>query len=163
MPRRLPRSAVRRAVLAISAVVAAEIVGTVGFHLIEGAGWVDAFFFESMLATGQGPPFPLATDAGKIFASIMGFVSVGSVLSAVIFAVGPLVARWWREGLEAAEGEVHRIGEETRRGVARIERDFAGESDPHGGPPGPPGEPGVEPSSPAKVARSPRSEDSHGP
>ena len=83
------RNRTRRALIAVTAVLVAELVGTVGFHVIEGAGWINAFYFESMLATGQGPPFTLYTNAGKIFASVMAFVSVGSTLSAVIFAVGP--------------------------------------------------------------------------
>ena len=108
------RSAIRRALLAISAVVAAEVVGTVGFHVIEGANWVNAFYFESMLATGQGPPFTLNTDTGKIFASIMAFVSVGSTLSAVIFTLGPLLTRIWRTFVEDVESEARAL----ERGVA---------------------------------------------
>lgn len=115
----------RRAIFAIAAVVTVEIVGTVGFHLIESVNWVDAFYFESMLATGQGPPFPLNTDAGKIFASVMGYVSVGSTLSAVVFTLGPILARLWREALRdmlaearvlehEASGEVHRFERELR-------------------------------------------------
>jgi hypothetical protein len=90
-------------------VAAAEIVGAVGFHLIEGASWVNAFYFESMLATGQGPPFTLTTDAGKIFASIMGFVSVGSSLTAVLFVLGPMLGRLWRRFVEDVEEDVHRV------------------------------------------------------
>jgi hypothetical protein len=113
------RSNTRRALLAISAVVAAEVIGTVGFHLIEGADWVNAFYFESMLATGQGPPFTLTTDTGKIFASIMGFVSVGSTLSAVIFTLGPLLTRIWRSFVEDVETEArafeHGVASEIRK------------------------------------------------
>ena len=111
MRTRVTHAEIRRALYAVLAVVAAEIVGSIGFHLIEGVNWVDAFYFESMLATGQGPPFTLYTNAGKIFASIMGFVSVGSVLSAVIFVVGPIALRLWHESMEVAEREAHRIEE----------------------------------------------------
>jgi hypothetical protein len=123
-PRRRHRSNARRAVLAISAVVAAEVIGTVGFHLIEGANWVNAFYFESMLATGQGPPFTLNTDTGKIFASIMGFVSVGSTLSAVIFTLGPLLTRIWREFVEDVETETRALEHDVARGVRRFEDEF---------------------------------------
>ena len=116
----------RRAIYALSAVAIAEIVGTIGFHVIEGAGWIDSFYFESMLATGQGPPFPLTTDTGKVFASIMGFVSVGSVLSAVFFAVGPILIRLWHEGVEVAEREGRRFEQEAAREVRRIEQEFSG-------------------------------------
>jgi hypothetical protein len=116
-PPRRPRSHnLHRALLALTAVAAAEIVGTVGFHLIEGVGWINAFYFESMLATGQGPPFALATNAGKLFASVMAFVSVGSTLSAVVFTLGPMLARVWRG-----------FAEEIEVGARRVERDLSEE------------------------------------
>lgn len=121
---KLPKAAVRRAIYSLIAVALAEIIGTVGFYLIEGVRWVDAFYFESMLATGQGPPFVLNTDTGKIFASIMGFVSVGSVLSAVIFTVGPLVVRFWREGIEAVEEEARKLEQGAAHGIRNLEADL---------------------------------------
>jgi len=135
MRQRVTKSEVRRAVYAIISVLAAEIVGTVGFHVIEGVGWINAFYFESMLATGQGPPFTLYTNAGKIFASIMGFVSVGSVLSAVIFVVGPIAVRLWHEGLEAAETEARKIGQAALRDVRDLEQRISGERPPEERPP----------------------------
>lgn len=123
--RSLPRSAVRRALYSVLAVALAETIGTVGFHVIEGARWIDAFYFESMLATGQGPPFTLVTDAGKIFASIMAFVSVGSVLGAVVFSVGPVVAQLWHESIEAARREAQTAAHGVLREVKEIEEDLA--------------------------------------
>ncbi len=87
------------------------VVGTVGFHLLEGVGYLNAFYFECMLATGQGPPFPLTTDAGKLFASVMAFVSVGSVVTTLVFVLGPIFGRLWREGIEKAEEEARRLEE----------------------------------------------------
>ena len=140
MRQRVTRPEIRRAVYALIAVGAAEVIGTVGFHVIEGAGWVNAFYFESMLATGQGPPFTLYTNAGKIFASIMGFVSVGSVLSAVIFVVGPIAVRLWHEGMEAAEAEARKVADAARSELRKVERELTGsraldERPPTGPPP----------------------------
>ena len=135
MRQRVTKSEVRRAVYAVFAVLAAEIVGTIGFHVIEGVGWIDAFYFESMLATGQGPPFTLYTNAGKIFASIMGFVSVGSVLSAVIFVVGPIAIRLWHEGLLAAETEARKIGRAALRDARGLEQRISAERPPEERPP----------------------------
>jgi len=133
---RISRTARRRAIYALAAVVAAEVVGTVGFHVIEGAGWVNAFYFESMLATGQGPPFQLNTDTGKIFASIMAFVSVGSVISALVFSIGPIVARYWRESLEHIEADVHRIEHGATAELRRLEEEIhRHHEDGHGSPP----------------------------
>jgi hypothetical protein len=91
------------------------LIGTIGFEIIAGLSAVNAFYFESMLATGQGPPIVLTSDNSKIFASIMAFVSVGSVVSTLLFAVGPVVRRFWRE-------EVERIEEGARRIEADLER-----------------------------------------
>lgn len=118
------RNRTRRALIAITAVLAAEVVGTVGFHVIEGAGWINAFYFESMLATGQGPPFTLVTNTGKIFASIMAFVSVGSTLSAVIFAVGPLLSRVWRELVEDVEVRTKVVEQDIEAEFREIEREL---------------------------------------
>ena len=107
-------TAVRRVIYAVSGIVAVMIIGTVGFHLIAGMDYVDAVYFESMLATGQGPPLPLTTDAGKLFASVMAFVSVGSVITTLIFTIGPLLALTWREGIERAEKGARKLEEDIK-------------------------------------------------
>lgn len=105
----------RRVFYAFSGIIVVMVVGIIGFHQIEGMDWVNATYFESMLATGQGPPLTLTTDAGKIFASVMAFVSVGSVITALVVTLIPLISQLWREGLERAE-----------RDVKALERDLAG-------------------------------------
>jgi hypothetical protein len=102
---RRQRSRLRRALYSFLAVVAVLAVGTIGFHLIEGVSYVDGFYFESMMAAGQGPPFTLYTDSGKIFASIMGFASVLTVIASFVLNLLPLLGRLWREGLELVERE----------------------------------------------------------
>ncbi len=108
------RRRVRRAAYSLLLVGVVLGVGTVGFHSIAGVDWVNAFYFESMLATGQGPPFSLTTDSAKLFASLMAFVSVGSVLTSIVFTLGPIVARAWREWTERVEHEVRHVEEEFR-------------------------------------------------
>jgi hypothetical protein len=105
----------RRVFYAVSGIATVMVIGIVGFHLIEGMGWVNALYFESMLATGQGPPLALNTDAGKIFASVMGFVSVGTVFTSLVVTLVPIISQLWREGLEGAE-----------RDAKSFERDLAG-------------------------------------
>jgi hypothetical protein len=108
----------RTAFFAVSAILFVMVVGTVGFHFLEGMGWIDSFYFESMLATGQGPPIQLTTDAGKVFASLMAFVSVASVITALIVTLAPMVSQLWREGIERAA-----------RDARALERDIAGKRD----------------------------------
>ena len=108
-------SVFRRAFYAITVVILVLIIGTIGFHYIEGASYIDAFYFESMLATGQGPPTAPPSDGAKIFTSIMAFVSVGSVVSTLLFAVGPVLRRFWREEAEYVEAGARHLEQEIER------------------------------------------------
>jgi hypothetical protein len=101
-------------IYALSGIVVVMIIGTVGFHLIEGMNYVNAVYFESMLATGQGPPLQLNTDAGKLFASVMAFVSVGSVITSLVFTLGPILTMIWREGIERAEKGARKLEEDVK-------------------------------------------------
>jgi hypothetical protein len=94
-------------IYALAGIVVVLVVGTLGFHIIAGLDPVDSLYFESMLATGQGPPLTLTTDSAKLFASIMAFVSVGSVVSALLFSVGPVVRIVWHNSLVWVQREVH--------------------------------------------------------
>jgi hypothetical protein len=58
------------------------------------------------------------TNAGKVFASVMAFVSVGSVISALLITLAPILSQLWREGIERAE-----------RDARRVERELAGKDD----------------------------------
>ncbi|MGI0141615.1 MAG: hypothetical protein ACREBF_03125 [Candidatus Micrarchaeales archaeon] len=83
----------RRAALSFALIIGVLAFGTVCLHYIENYSYLNAFYFMSMLATGQGPPISPVTALGKIFASIMAFVSVGSVVFALGFLFGPFFAR----------------------------------------------------------------------
>jgi hypothetical protein len=124
----LRRTRIRRAVYSLVAVAIVLVAGTIGFHGVAGLGWVDAFYFESMLATGQGPPLTLTTDSAKIFASLMAFISVGSVLTSIVFTLGPIAARVWRDWSERMELEVRKVEDEIR-GPHPPPEGGAGESD----------------------------------
>lgn len=112
---RLAQTNLRRLVYALIGIGAVLTVGTLGFEQIAGLSAVNSFYFESMLATGQGPPLTLTTDNSKIFASIMAFVSVGSVVSTLLFAVGPVVRAYWKEAAERLEAEAREIEHEIER------------------------------------------------
>jgi hypothetical protein len=99
----------RRLFYATSGIVLVMAVGIVGFHQIEGMDWVNALYFESMLATGQGPPLALTTDSGKIFASVMGFVSVGTVFTSLVVTLVPIISQVWRESLERVEKDARAL------------------------------------------------------
>jgi hypothetical protein len=127
---RLPRGELRRAGYALAALAVCEILGTVGFHLLEGFTWVDSFYEESMLATGQGPAIGLVHDSSKVFASVMGFISLGSTLTTIVFALAPVVARIWHEARVAAARDARLLEEDLARGLTEVRDDLHGGSGP---------------------------------
>ena len=69
-------------------------VGMLGYHLIEGLPWVDAFLDAAMILGGMGPVNELHTTAGKLFAGCYALYCgiVFLVVAGVLFA--PLVHRF---------------------------------------------------------------------
>jgi len=96
-------------------------VGTVGMMLLEGWGVVASFYFMALIATAEGPAATPATDAGKIFAAIMAFVSIGAAISAITFTFGPLFGSALRQGILHVEKEEEKL-------KARLEHDKSQES-----------------------------------
>jgi hypothetical protein len=109
----------RRAVISLLALAVVLLIGTIGFHIVTGAGTITSFYFESMLATGQGPPsnLILTTSTAELFASGMAFLSVGTVVTTLFLNLGPIFARLWREGVELAEREVRKLEEEVEEEI----------------------------------------------
>lgn len=101
------RSATKRAIFSFLLVVSVMLIGTFGFHRIEGYSYVDSFYFMSMIATSQGAPVVPHTTAGKIFESFMAFFSVGTVVAALGFLLGPFFGKLWKIGVEKIEEELH--------------------------------------------------------
>ncbi len=102
-------SSFRRGIFSLLLVTIVMTAGTVGIHLIEHLSYVDSFYFMSMIATAQGPTFAPATTAGKIFASIIAFISVGAVVAALGFLFGPFFGKLWKVGLEKFEEEMDHL------------------------------------------------------
>jgi hypothetical protein len=91
------RRAARHLLFGILIVGAALLVGIVGYHVLGGLGWVDAFLNASMILGGMGPVDRLETDAAKIFAAFYALFS-GLVLIAVM---GVVLAPWLHRLLHA--------------------------------------------------------------
>ena len=118
---RIPESFWARAAYSLALILAVELIGTVAMHAIEGWGYLDSFYFTSFIATGQGPPGNLQPDSplGKVFSSILAFVSVGTVITALLFLFGPFLGRVLKAGeekLEEIEKDVERR-EERQAGL----------------------------------------------
>ncbi len=95
--RRIHSHFFRRAAYSLVLVGTVLFVGTLGMHYFENYSYINAFYFVSMLATGEGPTTIPASAAGKLFASLIAFVSVGTVLFSLAFLFGPFMIRLFRE------------------------------------------------------------------
>jgi arginine exporter protein ArgO len=103
-------SITKRAARSFVLVAIVILAGMIGLHYLEGMPYLDAFYFMSMLATTQGPVTRPVTAAGKVFVSVMAFVSVGSVLAAAASLFGPFWGRFWNV-IEYLENEFHKKNE----------------------------------------------------
>jgi hypothetical protein len=79
--------------------------------LLEGWGLVDSFYFMALIATAEGPAATPATAAGKIFAAVMAFLSIGAAISAITFTFGPLFGSALKQGLAHVEKEEEKLKE----------------------------------------------------
>ena len=65
--------------------------------------------FYGPLATAEGPALSPMTVAGKLFASLMAFVSIGAAISAITFTFGPLFGSILKEGFAYVEKEEDKL------------------------------------------------------
>lgn len=57
-------------IIALALVVVSLCIGMVGYHVLEGVSWMDAFLNASMLLGGMGPVTIPVTFGGKLFAGL---------------------------------------------------------------------------------------------
>jgi hypothetical protein len=99
----------KRAAYSVVIVFFVLLFGTLGMHFIEGMPYVDAFYFTSLIATGEGPSTTPSTMAGKLFASFLSFISIGAVVASLIFLLGPFAGRMIKHGIEFTEEEIRKV------------------------------------------------------
>ena len=97
-------------------------LGILGYHLIAGLGWVDAFLNAAMILGGMGPVDPLVTPGAKLFAGGYALFS-GLVLVGVAgLLLAPVFHHVLREhgkerarvgSLEVRDAESEQLTEET--------------------------------------------------
>ena len=101
-------SPTRRAVSAAILVTVIMVIGTLGMHITEGMSYLDAFYFMSMIVTAQGSATTPITVGGKIFASLMAFVSVGAAITSFSFIFGPFLGKLLHIGRLDLEDELRK-------------------------------------------------------
>jgi hypothetical protein len=57
-------------IIAVVLIAVSLFVGMVGYHVLEGVSWMDAFLNASMLLGGMGPVNIPITFGGKLFAGL---------------------------------------------------------------------------------------------
>ncbi len=104
-------SVLNRGIYCLSLAASVLLLGTLGMHHIEGFNYLDAFYFTSMIATGQGPPPSIwpKTESGKLFTSFLAFVSVGAMVASLGFLFGPFLGKLWKIGIVKVEEELESL------------------------------------------------------
>ena len=85
-PRAFMRRAAGHLLAAVIVIVLADALGTLGYHLLAGLGWVDAFLNASMILGGMGPVDRLDSSAAKVFAALYALFS-GLLFIAVVAVI----------------------------------------------------------------------------
>jgi hypothetical protein len=89
------RRLARHAGFAGLVIVGSLVVGILGYRLLEGMDWIDAYLNAAMLLGGMGPVEPqLKTDAGKIFAGLYALYSGMVVLVVASILIAPVFHRF---------------------------------------------------------------------
>ncbi len=66
-------------------VIGSVVVGTAGYHWIDGSAWIDGFVNACMLLGGMGQVGDIKTTGGKVFASLF------ALYAGLVFLIGGAV------------------------------------------------------------------------
>ena len=69
-PRQFIVRLARSGIIALAVIAVSLFIGMVGYHILEGLSWIDAFLNASMLLGGMGPVNTPVTSGGKLFAGL---------------------------------------------------------------------------------------------
>ena len=68
-------------------------IGMIGYHVIGGLSWVDAFLDASMILSGMGPVSQLQSTPAKIFAGCYALYSGIALLTTAGVILAPVIHR----------------------------------------------------------------------
>ncbi len=105
----------KKGLTSVSVLLLSVLIATLVIHYLEGWSIVDSFYYISMITTTQGPTSTPSTFAGKVFASVYAYYSVGLLVTTVVFSFGPLLGYTFRRGTKFFEFEESRFAAELHR------------------------------------------------
>lgn len=88
------RRVARHGLFAFAIIFVSLAIGILGYHVLEGLGWIDATVNAAMILGGMGPVNQLRTDAGKLFAAAYALFSGIVFLVAVAVLMAPVFHRF---------------------------------------------------------------------
>ena len=80
-------------IIALALLAVSLFVGMVGYHILEGLRWIDAFLNASMLLGGMGPVNTPATFGGKLFAGLYALYCGLAVILVAGVILAPIAHR----------------------------------------------------------------------
>jgi hypothetical protein len=81
------------ALAAAALLVLSLAIGTIGYHVIVGAAWVDAVHAAAMILTGMGPAIPMESAGSKLFETAYALFSGVLFLTVSAMMLAPFVHR----------------------------------------------------------------------
>ena len=84
----------RGAFVGAGVIVVSLFAGMLGYHVLEGMAWIDAFVNAAMILSGMGPVTPLNTAAGKLFAGLYAIYSGLAIILVAGIMFAPVVHRF---------------------------------------------------------------------
>jgi len=94
LPRRqFLRRIAYHALVAVAVVTVSLVIGVLGYRYLAGFSWLDALLNAAMILGGMGPVDPLATTAGKVFASLYALYAGVAFLAVAAVLVAPFAHR----------------------------------------------------------------------
>jgi hypothetical protein len=91
--REFAHRALGHALVGLALVAATDGLGTLGYHVLGGLPWIDAFLNASMILGGMGPVDLLHSTSAKLFASVYALFSGLVFIALMAVILGPWVHR----------------------------------------------------------------------
>ena len=87
----------RNALIGLTLIAVALLIGMYGYHVTETMPWVDAFMNAAMILSGMGPAAVIVTVDGKLFAGFYALFSGLVFIAIVAIMLAPAIHRFFHK------------------------------------------------------------------